>query len=895
MVKRMVKSIGTDIAVARRPVKSAMALCAVLTAGIAIGNIGEAAPPGAQRSYTVDDFLKLEDTGAAAADPSGHWIVWEQAPPYDQLGDYGIGAGGTWQGGGFRLMAVDLTAGTTGLLFPPEAGTAYFLGGFSPSGRFLTFVSVREGHAHLGMYDFESKVARELDASPLLSSGYYEQESVWISDDLLVFAAYPQGAGPWLLEFRRRIGDRLSAAWQTSWKGKVASVEVADSHTANASIPLPGRLLAINARTGAMRELASGQFQSVSVSQDHRYLAALQQWSQGQPVPGKPNDDWVLNRSRLVMLDLSADRPAKVFADGLDVFPGALEWAPHANQLGFFAWGAGEGARSGKFHVLDAGTGSISTVPHDGLDLASERERSGAQRPERAVWLDGKLAVFARRNPPGDSSSRFTYRNRKVLSSDAAAADRNAVAPQWFLLDSNGTHVSLSDGLDDVSAVPLYSDGTSLVVLAHGKIWRLRPGRAHELLEKSVPGEIMFLGGALTTPTNRPRFSADVSLLSHTVAGESAIMLNVQSGALISLATKPGSVPMASSPSARALLLRNGAGKNAEILLQKVHSGSRVLYRLNRHLDNVAETRWQSFKYKSSGQSARDDREGCLLLPSDYVPGRKYPMIVEVYPNRGGACDSPALSSWFKMGTAPGPYSEHLLAARGFIVFHPDTIRRTLDAAPLDGPLAHMPEFVDPGIDAVVAAGYADATRLGLMGFSQGGFASLWLASQSKRYGAVVSLNGWSDMYSEALEARLENELVPQEMPYTGFVDGYVVSAGTDMHIGKTPWEDPEKYVRNSPLFTAPSISSPLLLIHTDMDGFRAQQYEMMFTALYRHRKEAELRIYLGEGHGPSSPANIRDMWERVFYWFDTYLQVERDTDHNLVFDGDRLHGRADH
>src|SRR5260370_35707578 len=100
-------------------------------------------------------------------------------------------------------MAVALTAGTTGLLFPPEAGTAYLLGGFSPSGRFLTFFSVREGHAHLGMYDFESKAARELDASPLLVSGYYEKGSLWISDDLLVFAAYPHVSGPWHLEFRR--------------------------------------------------------------------------------------------------------------------------------------------------------------------------------------------------------------------------------------------------------------------------------------------------------------------------------------------------------------------------------------------------------------------------------------------------------------------------------------------------------------------------------------------------------------------------------------------------------------------------------------------------------------------------------------------------------------------
>lgn len=55
------------------------------------------------------------------------------------------------------------------------------------------------------------------------------------------------------------------------------------------------------------------------------------------------------------------------------------------------------------------------------------------------------------------------------------------------------------------------------------------------------------------------------------------------------------------------------------------------------------------------------------------------------------------------------------------------------------------------------------------------------------------------------------------------------------------------------------------------------EQYKMMFTALYTHGKEAELRIYRGEGHAPSGPANIRDMWNRVFLWFDRYLKIRRD------------------
>jgi dipeptidyl aminopeptidase/acylaminoacyl peptidase len=61
-------------------------------------------------------------------------------------------------------------------------------------------------------------------------------------------------------------------------------------------------------------------------------------------------------------------------------------------------------------------------------------------------------------------------------------------------------------------------------------------------------------------------------------------------------------------------------------------------------------------------------------------------------------------------------------------------------------------------------------------------------------------------------------------------------------------------------------------MIHSDMDAFGLSQYDEMFTALYRQRKEARFVRYWGEGHAPSSPANLRDMWERIFAWYAKWL-----------------------
>ncbi len=82
--------------------------------------------------------------------------------------------------------------------------------------------------------------------------------------------------------------------------------------------------------------------------------------------------------------------------------------------------------------------------------------------------------------------------------------------------------------------------------------------------------------------------------------------------------------------------------------------------------------------------------------------------------------------------------------------------------------------------------------------------------------------------------------------------------------FGTTAYAKPERYARVSPVSRAHSIIAPVLLVHSDLDYFGMDQYDEMFGALYRAGKDARYVRYWGEGHGPSSPANIRDLWKRI-------------------------------
>jgi len=139
-----------------------------------------------------------------------------------------------------------------------------------------------------------------------------------------------------------------------------------------------------------------------------------------------------------------------------------------------------------------------------------------------------------------------------------------------------------------------------------------------------------------------------------------------------------------------------------------------------------------------------------VLLPADYVPGRRYPVVVDIYPGVPSA-QSEYFNEHSLGGGFQGFYSPELLAAKGYIVYepaNPTTLAEMSNGIPLYG----MTDFVTKGIEALIAQGYADPERISIFGWSQGGISALWLATQTPRFKAVIACNSFADYLREYFE-----------------------------------------------------------------------------------------------------------------------------------------------
>jgi dipeptidyl aminopeptidase/acylaminoacyl peptidase len=244
--------------------------------------------------------------------------------------------------------------------------------------------------------------------------------------------------------------------------------------------------------------------------------------------------------------------------------------------------------------------------------------------------------------------------------------------------------------------------------------------------------------------------------------------------------------------------------------------------------------------------------QGALLLPADYQPGVRYPLVVKVY---AGARRSAAVN---RFGFEAGVDNLQLLATRGYAVLIPDAPAR------VGTPVADIVGAVRGGVDAVVAMGVADAERTAVLGHSYGGYSALALATAWPRLRAVISSGGFSNLFSE----------------YAGMRDdGSAVGVGWaergQGRMGGNPWDYFDRYRDNSPFFFLDRVTAPVLLLHGGSDPIVSAEASMQtFVALRRLGKDVKLVIYDGERHHPAewSIANTTDYWEQIFHWLQAHL-----------------------
>jgi dipeptidyl aminopeptidase/acylaminoacyl peptidase len=260
---------------------------------------------------------------------------------------------------------------------------------------------------------------------------------------------------------------------------------------------------------------------------------------------------------------------------------------------------------------------------------------------------------------------------------------------------------------------------------------------------------------------------------------------------------------------------------------------------------------YQQLSMESIQWKGADGRpmQGFLLKPHDYDPSKRYPMVTAVH---GGPTSAYTWSYpvTFRVGWIG------LLAAQGLVVFMPNprgSVGWGLRFA--ESNLGDMggKDFLDlmAGIDYLVAAGIADEKRLGIAGWSYGGYMTMWGVSQTDRFKAAMAGAGIANWTS-----------------FHGLTKYPTFDA---LFYGADPYDiDKEAaYELFSPLTYIKRIKTPTLVIHgeKDPDVPAAQAYEF-HRALKDHGVETQLAIYPRELHGFNEKSHILDMWERVAKWF---------------------------
>ena len=234
---------------------------------------------------------------------------------------------------------------------------------------------------------------------------------------------------------------------------------------------------------------------------------------------------------------------------------------------------------------------------------------------------------------------------------------------------------------------------------------------------------------------------------------------------------------------------------------------------------------------------------GILYYPVGYEPGRKYPLVAEIY------------EQFFDNG-----YNENmnLITAQGWFGFRPSV--RFEEGFPGEAWLKAVPSAINKLVDR----GIVDNDKIGVYGQSYGGYAVNLLITQTDRFAAAANVSGKVNMISFLGDS-----------PRITTRNYRAAEIGQD-RIGATLWEQPQKYIEHSAIMFADRINTPLLMLSGEGDwNVPATNQREMYYALRRLGKEVVWVNYMSGGHGAgraSSAEDFVDHWERMFDWFREYF-----------------------
>jgi dipeptidyl aminopeptidase/acylaminoacyl peptidase len=341
-------------------------------------------------------------------------------------------------------------------------------------------------------------------------------------------------------------------------------------------------------------------------------------------------------------------------------------------------------------------------------------------------------------------------------------------------------------------------------------------------------------------------------LVSWENAGEVEIgEINNQGKSLTSYATIAGGVSdgrekqsLSLSQDLRVAYIRDSFSQAPEIYLGTLGAPAQAVT----HYNDALKPLWgksDSIHWSSDSFSV----QGWLLYPAHYDPGKKYPLIVSVH----GGPSSQVVPHWPALG-----YTATAFSALDYFVLMPNP--RGSYGQGESFTQANRKDFgygdlrdILAGVDAVAAKLPIDSERVGITGWSYGGFMTMFAVTQTQRFKAAVAGAGIANWQSYYGENSIDQWMTP--------------------FFGASVYDDPAVYARSSAIDFIRNVKTPTLVVVGDRDGeCPAPQSFEFWHALRAQHVPTELVVYPNEGHHFDSPDHQRDVLTRALAWFEQYM-----------------------
>ena len=245
-----------------------------------------------------------------------------------------------------------------------------------------------------------------------------------------------------------------------------------------------------------------------------------------------------------------------------------------------------------------------------------------------------------------------------------------------------------------------------------------------------------------------------------------------------------------------------------------------------------------------------DKLQAALFLPANYEKGKAYPTMVNFYERMSQTANT------FGAPSANG-FNRSVYTSNGYAVLIPDIAFKVND------PGMSSVWCMVPAVKAAIATGIVDAKKVGITGHSWGGYQTSFLVTQTDIFAAAVAgapLTNMISMYSLIYKNSGSTNQSIFESSQGRFKGGY--------------WDHYDAYYRNSPVFFAKNVKTPLMILHNDRDGaVDFTQGVEYFNTLRRLGKPVIMLEYTGENHGLARRPNQRDYTVRMMEFFDHHLK----------------------